>query len=439
MFRCNNQTQFNQKTQNCDWWYNVNCGGRLGSPADFEQATDGPSAEPTTQRQPVERKAAERGEQDSNLAEASSDQPQQSQTGNGLEEMQLLMKAAPEEQEQSRLAGSASDKSAAEQHNSLANHNDWSSTNQDSNQLSNQADQQQQQQQQAAVELFHHSDSLTNITIAPELASPQPQQSAPRASTPIFVQSPTTNANSFFDRSTTTQDPLLVGGVAVREGTSSTEASESAPSSSAAPAVQGGASSSTSTSTISADSTSSQQLAASTEPASEPAAASVATAEQTTARAAPDAAPESDALKAAGRRLVQSEFGLGVKQGSKAARSTSGRFQFVRAHQPDQLFSGAVVEEKQQASNHKYQQQQETPLYSTSANQGSVSYSPQDEQLRPAISEADARGAAGSNGGVAARKPERRFGARLIATNSNNQQQTDLKEAQDRKKKLAVR
>lgn len=38
MFRCNNQTQFNQKTQNCDWWYNVDCAGRLGSPNDFEQA-----------------------------------------------------------------------------------------------------------------------------------------------------------------------------------------------------------------------------------------------------------------------------------------------------------------------------------------------------------------------------------------------------------------
>lgn len=34
MFHCNNQTQFNQNTQNCDWWYNVNCpsssGGLVG-------------------------------------------------------------------------------------------------------------------------------------------------------------------------------------------------------------------------------------------------------------------------------------------------------------------------------------------------------------------------------------------------------------------------
>lgn len=31
MFTCNNQTQFNQRTQNCDWWYNVNCSGSQSS------------------------------------------------------------------------------------------------------------------------------------------------------------------------------------------------------------------------------------------------------------------------------------------------------------------------------------------------------------------------------------------------------------------------
>lgn len=48
MFKCNNQTQFNQRTQNCDWWYNVDCGGRSGSLSDFETAASSTTTTTTT-------------------------------------------------------------------------------------------------------------------------------------------------------------------------------------------------------------------------------------------------------------------------------------------------------------------------------------------------------------------------------------------------------
>lgn len=419
MFHCNNQTQFNQKTQNCDWWYNVNCGGRLGSQADFEQAPVSTTTTTTTQATNAEPNTVQSGEllsrQPDRDAVASSIVVNQdsSSADNGvgqqvaplsvliLTDDQSVRESEEQQKQQQQLQLSDSQNRASDRYNLR-----W-------NQQQQQQQQQRQQQQRDETDMFHHSDSMANITVAPDANDNQQrqQQLAAPSSTPSYSElqaSAIKEIEAFAQRSSTTQDPLLgaqeqqqfnsdassqqrqqsvdsrpqVG--AILTGSEGASASSGSTDISNSPTVKPtnqseGSSSSldsspnqssssvTSDPTISADATTSIQTnSASSEPqattttsssvTSTPAAVAAApTTTTTTSQQQSDEQSETanqennQPANNKGRRLVQSEFGLGAKQGitTKSARSTS-RFQFTRnsAISNDNLFSGKVLSDR---------------------------------------------------------------------------------------------
>lgn len=363
-------------------------------------------------------------------------------------------------------------------------------------------------------DLFHHSESATNMTVAPDAARQQAQdqsglqqQVQPTSSTPVYSrQSAEADAvqqasrrEEFAERSSTTRDPLfgqvpsnelLFGAPVSTEQSSgsnlsastesrpqvgailSSDSDQSLQSLVAVEAAQdndrnnSGNSSFTSTSsndsavTTSTDTISdstinnNQQQISPSQTATSSMAPST-TSELPLASVANSGTTESgqtsnqtligeQAISNKSRRLVQSEFGFGVQQKpqaahresvAKSARST-GRFEFVRNQSSppgDALFSGQLSAYpksngpgEQQAANHKYGSlandaldSSAFQLYSTSANQGSVSYIPLDEQsFLPSLTrnqDEPANQEPQKNAQTSTRKLNRRFGARLAA------------------------
>lgn len=464
MFRCNNQTQFNQKTQNCDWWYNVNCGGRLGSPSDFEQS-QGAIAQASNENFSDQPQQNRQRQQDRDTAASSNEEQLRTATGGAElaadgQQFRGDATGGSNDNEQKVSEGSREDLSGG-QTNSFKRpaeqSNRWSVTS-----PVKFADTSSQEDSDPRADLFHHSESATNITVAPGVARQQDQvgqqQAAPTSSTPIYgrqgaepdsVQSRQQGSyrqEEFSERSSTTRDPLLAqslsgsnelstGGLVSTEvsGGSSSTSTESRPQvgailtndndqlmqSLAATLAQDAAGNTTVNNDISVTTGSSSTISDSTNQpltTSSIASSTISESPSTPPVAANEATTESGQLEQSNlvqeqaanksRRLVQSEFGLGVQQkqlhresGAKSARSTA-RFEFVRnpsaGSSGDALFSGQLTQfqsgvrfngfGEQQAPNHKYSSRATSEpssgsqIYSTSANQGSVSYNPIDEQ-----------------------------------------------------------
>lgn len=530
MFRCNNQTQFNQKTQNCDWWYNVNCGGRLGSPSDFDQL---PSSSPTEssseqaaqqqsrQRQPDRETAASSNEEQLRTTSGS---PASQQDSTGA--IQLIASGSSEEttgaqNEQKAPDASRQDLSAAYKQEA-AQSSRWSVTSPlklaDGN-------------NQEEPDLFHHSESAANMTVAPDVARQQAaqqlqdqsnlqQQAQPTSSTPVYTrqgagadaaqQSDPSRQEEFAERSSTTRDPLFgqapsnelsfgapvsteqssgsyssastaesrpqVGAILTSDTDQSlqslvaTQAAQendrsNSSSSSFINTSSNDSAATTSTSTIS-DSTinnlqqqisSSQTTTSSMAPSttSELLAAVADSGTTESGQSSNQTLVGDQANSNKSRRLVQSEFGLGVQQkqsthregGSAKSARSAARFEFVRNPSSaqasgDALFSGQLSaypksngQGEQLAANHKYSSLASDVLdpsafqiYSTSANQGSVSYMPLDEQsslssLTRNQDESANQQQPQKTAQIVTRKLNRRFGARLAA-NSPNEKRT---------------
>lgn len=518
MFRCNNQTQFNQKTQNCDWWYNVNCGGRLGSPSDFDQLPA--SGQQTTVASSAEQQNRQQQQQPDRDAAASSqeEQSQQLRTISGADGTSGSGDRQLETSRQEHLS-SAQESSSGQQMGPHSNR--WSIKSDGT---------MKQDESELRADIFHHSESAANITVAPDVnrqqdrqqeqktfQQQQQQQVAPTSSTPIYAGSSTepdtvkqqqqqsqSRQEEFSERSSTTRDPLFaqtptnVNEPSNGQMAASTElssglslAGESRPQVGAvlngesdqfaqsltalaaqdvgtqdnSTASNNAATTTSSTSTISDSTRSGIQQVATLEtatlsmPQQAASTSSHSPASSTMALTTDEATTQSfgagqleqsrdtdeNLASNKSRRLVQSEFGLGVQQkqlhresAAKSARSTA-RFEFIRnpSSLGDALFSGQLTQyqsaarfnnllnEQQPAPNHKYnspwstdEAQSKSQIYSTSANQGSVSYMPLDDQSSPLITsdklnQQQQRATQSST----RNKLNRRYGARLQVAN----------------------
>ena len=448
----------------------MNCGGRLGSPSDFEQAiltsilaeSAGQSEQPQQDHGqiPVTQEPGFGQQAEENQTMPQQQQPQQQQE---MQPAQTQPTRETEEQPSGGAGGVELPQVARQQAN-------------------------RRPEGEEMPDLFHHSESRANSTVAPDSSQQQQdQQMAPTSSTPALSQqaervsmAPNLRLLDLAERSSTTQDSILldtspssgsaniteppsgetpssasqasepadtrpqVGANLSGEGdqtssSSATSASSSSSSSSASasPAFSDGA---TTTSSTISDSSDTQTASPSGLAATTTTASNLEQVEGGGASVRQSGDQElADAEASKTRRLVQSEFGLGVQQqqqqqqarqreGAKSARS-AGRFEFTRSpagRQAEQSLSNGsmneqtgAADEQAQHANHNYSagEQAEPQIYSTSANQGSVSYIPVDTvqfltsrglQLTSGGSERQ-----GGQSEQAGRKVERRFGARL--------------------------
>lgn len=342
MFRCNNQTQFNQKTQNCDWWYNVDCGGRLGSPEDFEQA-----AAASSQRSRV-------APADATGMPAGESTPQS--TGASTTTATATSSSTSNSQEQQQQIRTYSDSPPAE----------TSST----------------------VSYFVTGGSLTNSTLSGQANSEGDQQTTPRATTEQLDErqqadavassnSATTTTTNSYNDSTNNKDNgnNLIEVVAVT--------ADSQPRVGAAPNED------LATTTMSSPNQTIQQLVA-TETVPVTTQANSAAGQQRQPQISQ--ATQKELTKS--RRLIQSEFGGSSK--SARAISTAGMIESStrQLKQLQQLTIGELTSlegqlEEQLRQNHQSvrlgkstldavgDQQSQDGAYSAGSNQGSVSYDPQ--------------------------------------------------------------
>lgn len=354
MFRCNNQTQFNQKTQNCDWWYNVDCGGRLGSAA--ELANDDQTAASSTS---------------STLFVA---HQQQVAPAGGQAAEQAGPVLAPGHQPADPFALEPPTSSTAAF--------------------------------PAAAPATTTTATVATSTSTSTTTSISTSTGAGSQVTNSSTDEPQPAAGSgFSERSSTTQDPLLTD-TALSEATPPANG----PTQSEVPEPRVGASA---LEVAQQDQMGARQAA--------PGATSSAGPDER----APDAGGqqhESASGEAKSRRLIQSEFGLGVQhhQGAtKSARAVAGRFE---SNRQQAAATGELSRQEEPAAGARGQaaasrpaRQGEPSVYAASAHQGSVSYMP---SLAAHYLGAPLPLAASGEPGQAGRernKLERRFGERLQA------------------------
>lgn len=382
MFRCNNQTQFNQKSQNCDWWYNVNCAGQpLSSEAAEEQL---PRSEPLTQR---------RRQSDTDTDSDSDDTDSRVDSIRGANEPQSKSALSSTLEQDPQQAQRQQQVSAQPQTTTTTT----TATSTDG-------------------EHFHHAletsvTSSGSSKIAPSDQSPsasdsqqqqqqhqQEQEPAPTSSTPMYssglqASDFTTNqqeqrASEFSARSTTTQDPLLLL-------PSTTTTTPTTTTLAAAAATSEGRQQLESQPQVGSqlnDSPTEQQQATAPISSISSSTSISSTDSDDDGRAATVATPTND-TRATPKLAARSLTGGGFSSGS---------------------INGGGGNKRQRSSPHDHER---STVYSTSANQGSVSYTPMDtHELTARAFQQQADQGAASSGEQTSQKSrplERRFGARL--------------------------